>query len=123
MDLNKMGITRRMIGKYAIVLGYERGAWIGILENRIKYEVVLRKASVIYRNRFDVPRGFSLDRIAFAGIYDKECRLGPPVDRLSVKAMKILPVSDVALDSIYSLSEFEDENTLNQKELKSEDYR
>ena len=87
------------IGKVVIIRTYSAGVWCGILEQKSGNEVVLKDARRMWR--WWAAESISLSGVANFGIMRDKSKIAPKVDGVWLEAIEIIPVTQIASDSIF----------------------
>ena len=103
----KSSCINDMIGEYVIVRTYSAGVWFGILDKKDGNEVIVRNARRMWR--WWAAKSISLSGCAIYGIKHSESKICPPVSQVWLEAIEIIPLTDVARESIMSAPDVEAE--------------
>ena len=87
-----------MIGKKVIVRTYSAGVWFGLLEKKAGNEVIIGNARRLWE--WKAAKSISLSGVAVHGVDESGCRFAPPVERVWLEAIELIPASDIAIQSI-----------------------
>lgn len=86
------------IGHSVIIRTFSAGVWCGTLEQKAGKEVILRNARRMWY--WKSAKSISLSGVVVYGINQAESKIAPPVDRVWLEAIEILPITGNALKSI-----------------------
>ena len=87
-----------MLGQTCIVRTRSAGVWFGRVDQKAGAEVILTNARRMWR--WWAAEGISLSAVAVHGIKRDKSRIAGPVSAVWLEAIEIIPVSEVALESI-----------------------
>lgn len=86
------------IGETVIIRTYSAGVWCGTLEQKAGSEVILKNARRMWR--WWCAKSISLSGIVRYGINQDKSKIAPPVDRVWLEAIEIMPISGDAARSV-----------------------
>ena len=95
---NKETLTGGMIGEKVIIRTYSAGVWFGTLAEKSGKEVILTDARRMWK--WWAAESISLSGCALYGIKREESKIVPPVSKVWLEAIEIIPCTDVAIQSI-----------------------
>ena len=95
---NKETLTGGMIGEKVIIRTYSAGVWFGTLAEKSGKEVILTDARRMWK--WWAAESISLSGCALYGIKREESKIVPPVSKVWLEAIEIIPCTDVAAQSI-----------------------
>lgn len=87
-----------MLGQLVIVRTYSAGVWFGELAEKAGKEVIISNARRMWR--WWAAESISLSGVALYGIKRNKSKIAPPVARVWLEAIEIIPCSTVAISSI-----------------------
>lgn len=86
------------IGETVIIRTYSAGVWCGILEQKAGNEVILKNARRMWR--WWCKQSISLSGVVAYGINQGKSKIAPPVDKVWLEAIEIMPITGDAAKSI-----------------------
>lgn len=84
-------IDKEFLGSYVIIRTYSAGVWAGFLDQKERNEVILTQARRLWR--WKAIKSISLSGIAIYGIDHDRSIIAPPVDKVWLEAIEIIPTS------------------------------
>jgi hypothetical protein len=90
--------TSALVGKHVIIRTYSAGVWFGVLVEKGGNEVVLADARRLWR--WWAAQSISLSGVALYGVKHDKSRIAPPVERIWLEAIEIIPVTPEAKSSL-----------------------
>ena len=96
-----------MIGQKVIIRTYSAGVWFGLLEQKQGEEVILKDARRMYR--YWCAKSISLSAVANYGIIEEKSKICKAVKNIWIKAIEIIPCTDIAIKSLENAKEVEAE--------------
>ena len=85
-------INNELIGQYCIVRTYSAGVFAGILLLKDSNEVIIQDARRLWY--WYANQSISLSGIAKYGLKQGDSKIAPPVDKVWVEAIEIIPIYD-----------------------------
>lgn len=92
------GLNDFAIGQTVIIRTYSAGVWYGILEKKAGNEVILKDARRMWQ--WWAKESISLSGVVKYGIIQEKSKIAPPVDRVWLEAIEIMPIMGNAAKSI-----------------------
>lgn len=86
------------IGEIVIIRTYSAGVWCGILEQKAGNEVILKNARRMWR--WWCKQSISLSGVVAYGINQDKSKIAPPVDKVWLEAIEIMPITGDAARSV-----------------------
>lgn len=101
-------MKNKFVGEYVIIRTYSAGNWAGILKEKDGNEVILTKARRLWR--WWAAKSITLSGVAKYGINQDKSRIAGELDHVWLEAIEIIPVMDIARESIESCIEAAQDN-------------
>lgn len=92
------GLDNFAIGNTVIIRTCTAGVWFGVLEKKCKNEVILKDARRMWR--WWCRESISLSGVVCYGINQEKSKIAPPVEKVWLEAIEIIPITGDAAKSI-----------------------
>ena len=103
MSGNNQDTLNCQLGEKVIIRTYSAGVWFGILEQKMRNELILKDARRMYK--WWAQQSISLSGVAKYGIKQDKSRITPAVERVWLEAIEILTLTPEAIKSIQEAKE------------------